>query len=230
MKRQLDRKVKVVRSDRGGEYYRKFNESGQCKGLFRKLLESRGMCTQYTMFDTPQQNGVAVSQNRTLMKMVRSMVNYNVPLSLRMYALKSVAYLLNRVLSKAIPKTSYELWTRRKPRGCSIEVRVYNSHEKKLDVITISGFFVSYPDKSKRYTFYCPNHITRIVESSNVRFIENGQISSSEESQKRWILKRNRQKYLHLMFLLKLLFLLLYHGHTTFQCNKSIFQIHRMNI
>ena len=58
VERQLDRKVKVVRSDRGGEYYGKFNESGQCKGPFAKLLESRGICAQYTMSGTPQQNGV----------------------------------------------------------------------------------------------------------------------------------------------------------------------------
>jgi len=61
---------------------------------------------------------------------------------------------------------------------------VYNPHEKKLDARTISGFFIGYPDKSKGYIFYCPNHSTRIVESSNARFIENGQISESEESRK----------------------------------------------
>ena len=54
VERQLDRKVKVVRSDRGGEFYGKFNESGQCPGPFAKLLESRGICTQYTMPGTPQ--------------------------------------------------------------------------------------------------------------------------------------------------------------------------------
>ncbi|RDX71087.1 hypothetical protein CR513_49600, partial [Mucuna pruriens] len=40
VERQLDRKVKVVRSNRGGEFYGKFNESGQCPGLFAKFLES----------------------------------------------------------------------------------------------------------------------------------------------------------------------------------------------
>ena len=171
-----------MRSDRGGEYYGKFNKSGQCKGPFAKLLESRGICAQYTMPDTPQQNGVVERRNRTLMEMVRNMINYsNVPLSLWMYALKSNAYLLNRVPSKAVPKTSYELQTRRKPSlrhlhiwGCPTEVRVYNPHEKKLDARTISGFFIGYPDKSKGYIFYFPNHSTRIVESGNARFIENG--------------------------------------------------------
>ena len=34
VERQLDRKVKVVTFDRGGEFYGKFNESVQCLGPF----------------------------------------------------------------------------------------------------------------------------------------------------------------------------------------------------
>ena len=30
VERQLDRKVKIIRSDRGGEYYGKYDETGQC--------------------------------------------------------------------------------------------------------------------------------------------------------------------------------------------------------
>ena len=108
-----------------------------------------------------------------------------------MHALKTAAYLLNRVPSKAVSKTPYELWTGRKSSlrhlhvwGCLAEVRIYNPHEKKLDARTVSGFFIGYPEKSKGYRFYCPNHSTRIVESGNARFIENGQISGSSEPRK----------------------------------------------
>ena len=59
VERQLDKKVKVVRSDRGGEFYGKYNETGQCPGPFAKLLERHGIRAQYTMPYTPQQNGVA---------------------------------------------------------------------------------------------------------------------------------------------------------------------------
>ena len=45
VERQLDRRVKVVRTDRDGEYYGEFNEKGQCPGLFAKFLENRGICT-----------------------------------------------------------------------------------------------------------------------------------------------------------------------------------------
>jgi len=53
-----------------------------------------------------QQNGVLERRNRILMDMVRSMLsNSNLPVSLWMYALKNTMYLLNRVPSKAVPKT-----------------------------------------------------------------------------------------------------------------------------
>ena len=104
--------MKVVRSDRGGEFYGKHNETGQCIGPFAKLLKRHGIRAQYTMPYTPQQNGVAERRNRTLMDMVRSMMsNSSLPKSLWMYALKTSMYLLNRVPTKAVPKTPFELWT-----------------------------------------------------------------------------------------------------------------------
>ena len=87
--------------------------------------------------------------------------------------------------------TPFELWTGRKPSlrhihiwGCPMEARIYNPHEKKLDSRTISGYFIGYPDKSKGYRFYCPNHSVRIVETGNARFLENGEISRSNEPRK----------------------------------------------
>jgi len=75
VERQLDRKVKIVRSNRGGEYYGRYDESGQHPSLFAKFLEKCGICAQYTMSITAQQNGVLKRHNRTLMDMVRSMLS-----------------------------------------------------------------------------------------------------------------------------------------------------------
>ena len=91
------------------------------------------------------------------MDMVRSMLNnLSLPKSLWVHALKTVVYLLNRVPSKAAPKTHFELWMGRKPSlrhqhvwGCLTKVRIYNPHEKKLDLRTINGFFIGYLEKSK---------------------------------------------------------------------------------
>jgi hypothetical protein len=191
VERQLDRKVKIVRSDRGGEYYGRYDGLGQHPGPFAKFLEKHGICAQYTMPGTPQQNGVAERRNRTLMDMVRSMLsNSSLPISLWMEALKTAVYLLNIVPSKAVPKTPFELWTGRKPSlrhlhvwGCPAEARIYNPHEKKLDLKTVSGYFIGYPEKSKGYRFYCPTHSTKIVETGNARFLENGEISGSDKPQ-----------------------------------------------
>jgi len=64
----------------------------------------------------PQQNRVAERRNRTLMDMVHSMLSYStLPVELWMEALKIAAHILNRVLSKSVPKTPYELWFGKKP-------------------------------------------------------------------------------------------------------------------
>jgi hypothetical protein len=48
--------------------------------------------------------------------MVRSMLSYStLPISLWMEALKTTVHILNRVPSKSVPKTPYEIWTGRKP-------------------------------------------------------------------------------------------------------------------
>ena len=61
-------------------------------------------------------NGVAKRRNRTLKDMVRSMISHtSLPEPLWGETLKTATYILNRVPSKAVTKTPYELWTRKKP-------------------------------------------------------------------------------------------------------------------
>ena len=125
------------------------------------------------------------------MDMVRSMLGSSkLPKSLWTEALKTAVYILNRVPTKAVPKTPFELFKGWKPSlqhiriwGCPSEVRVYNPQEKKLDPRTISGYFIGYAERSKGYRFYCPSHSTRIVESRNAKFLENDLISGSDQSQ-----------------------------------------------
>lgn len=51
----------------------------------------------------------------------------------------------------------------------------------KLDYQMISGYLISYLEKSKKYTFYVPNKSLRIAKTSNIRFLENGEVSGSIE-------------------------------------------------
>jgi transposase InsO family protein len=109
-------KIKLVRSDRGGEYYGRHIPYGQVPGPFVRFLQKNGIVAQYSMSGDPQQNGVAERRNHTQMDMVRSMLSYStLPISLWMDDLKTTVHILNQVPSKSVPKTPYEMWTGRKP-------------------------------------------------------------------------------------------------------------------
>jgi hypothetical protein len=58
VEKQKDKKIKIVRSNRGGEYYERYTEKGQMIGPFAQFLEEESIVAQYTMPDIPQQNGV----------------------------------------------------------------------------------------------------------------------------------------------------------------------------
>jgi len=99
---QLERKIKVLRSDRGGEYL---------STDFGNHLIDCGIVPQLTPPGTPQLNGVSERRNRTLLDMVRSMMSQTfLPDSLWGFALNSAALILNRCPTKANDKTPYEIW------------------------------------------------------------------------------------------------------------------------
>ena len=125
-------------------------------------------------------NGVSERRNRTLKDMVRSMISHStLPESLWGEVLKTAAYILNRVPTKAAAKTPYELWTGRKPSlnhlhiwGCPAEARPYRPHERKLDSKTVSSYFIGYAERSRDFNFYDPG--TRsIFETRTATFFEN---------------------------------------------------------
>ena len=57
---QLNKRIKNVRYDRGGEYYGRYDGLGeQCPGPFAKYLKECGIASQYTMPGSPSMNGVS---------------------------------------------------------------------------------------------------------------------------------------------------------------------------
>ena len=61
-------------------------------------------------------NGVSERRTWTLLDMVRSMMSQShLPISFWAYALETAAFILNRVPSKAVEKTPYEIWTEKIP-------------------------------------------------------------------------------------------------------------------
>ncbi|KAL0444187.1 UNVERIFIED_CONTAM: hypothetical protein Slati_2141400 [Sesamum latifolium] len=99
---QTDRKIKILRSDRGGEYL---------TGEFLNYLKENEILPQWTPPGTPQLNDVSKRRNRTLLEMVRSMMSFTeLPLSFCGYALEMTTKLLNMAQSKTVAKTPYEIW------------------------------------------------------------------------------------------------------------------------
>lgn len=63
-----------MRSDTKGEYYHRYNESGQNKGRFALYLQECGIKVQYTTPSRPERNGVSERRNMTMLNMVSSMM------------------------------------------------------------------------------------------------------------------------------------------------------------
>ncbi|MBF6309039.1 transposase family protein, partial [Nocardia farcinica] len=64
---QTGKRVKVLRSDNGGEY---------TSGAMAKLCADRGIEQKFTPSYTPQLNGVAERMNRTLVECARCMLEH----------------------------------------------------------------------------------------------------------------------------------------------------------
>jgi hypothetical protein len=103
-----------------------------------------------------------------------------------MEALKTTMHILNRIPSKSVPKTPYELWAGRKLSkkhlcvwGYRAKAKVFNLNIGKLDPKTVSCHFTGYPDRSKGYWFYCPNNYAKFMETWHTMLFENDGISGS---------------------------------------------------
>ncbi|KAJ9557164.1 hypothetical protein OSB04_011778 [Centaurea solstitialis] len=84
---QLGKKIKILRSDRGGEYL---------SHEFYDYLRDCGIVSQLSPRRTPQLNGVSKKRNRTLLDMVRSMMSRaTLPMSFWGYALETTTHILN---------------------------------------------------------------------------------------------------------------------------------------
>ena len=107
---QQGKKIKMVHSDRVGEYYGRYDEMRRNPRPFLKCLQEYGIDAQYKMSSTPQQNGMAKKMNNMLLEMVKCMfINSSLPEFLWGEALTIAAYILNKVPSKFALKTPYEL-------------------------------------------------------------------------------------------------------------------------
>ena len=78
VEKQYNKKIKIIRSDNGGEF---------TSHEFEFFFESTGHYSSEKCFQNPQQNGVAERFNRTIIEAVRSMIS-DAKLSIKNFGLK----------------------------------------------------------------------------------------------------------------------------------------------
>ena len=177
---QLDRKIKVVRSDRGGEYEAPFGDFCSQHGI-------NCIIHQTTAPYSPQQNGVAEHKNRTLKKMMNALLlSSGLPQNLWGEAMFSANYILNRIPQKKTNKSPYELWKGRRPSykylkvwECLAKVAVPIPKKVKIGPKTVDCVFIGYAHNSSTYRFLIHKseifdmHANTIIKSRNASFFEN---------------------------------------------------------
>jgi hypothetical protein len=165
---QFGVRIKVLHSDRGGEYTG--NE-------FQDYLKSRGTEIQLTVHDTPQHNGVAERRNRTIVERVRALLHASrLPKSLWAEAAAHVAWLMNRSGTKAvIGMTPFEAVYGKKPDLADLhewgeDVWVHQAGGDKLGARATKGRWLGYDTESNGSRIYYPSTGTVKIER-NFRFL-----------------------------------------------------------
>ena len=109
--------------------------------------------------------------------MVRLMMSQiDLPISFWGYALETAAFILNRVPSKSVERTPYELWNGKRPSLSFLKIWGCNAYVKrqvtdKLVAKSDKCFFVGYPKETKWYYFY-NQFENKVFVARNGHFLE----------------------------------------------------------
>jgi transposase InsO family protein len=138
---QLERKIKHVRMDRGGEYF------------------SNGIVHERTPPYSPESNGMAERKNRTLTEVVNAMLD-TAGMSREWWgeAILTPCHTLNRVPMKNKEKTLFEEWENKRLSlsylrtwGCLVKVIIPIAKKHKLGPKTVDCIFLGYAFHSVGY-------------------------------------------------------------------------------
>jgi transposase InsO family protein len=174
-----ERKIKILRSDNGGEYTSK---------EFVNFCKDVGIKRELTTPYNPQQNGVAERKNRTILEAVKTMIHdQDLPMCLWAEATMAVVYVQNRLFHSALGlKTPEEMFTGKKPEvshlkifGCPVFIHIPKEKRNKLDPSGKKGIFVGYCEVSKAFRIYIPGQ-HHIEISRDVTFDEDATLKKSK--------------------------------------------------
>ena len=107
IEKQTEKSIKTLWSDREGEYL--------CS-KFLTYLEENEILSQWIPPKIPQHNGILERRNRILLDMVWSLMGFaTLSIFFWGYALETVCLVLNNISNKSVSKTSYKIWSGRRP-------------------------------------------------------------------------------------------------------------------
>lgn len=178
--------VTVMRSDNGLEFVN--IDVG-------KLLEEHGTRHQRSVSYTPQQNGRAEREMRTIVEAARSMIHAkHLPIKFWAEAVNTAVYVLNcSGPSHVANKTPFELFYNKKPSidhlrvfGSEVFVHVPKDKRRKWNKKAKKGIFIGYCDDTKGYRVWITEE-RKIEVSRDIVFRENVQnnnplVSVNEEN------------------------------------------------
>lgn len=169
---QLNRRIKVFRSDNGTEFV-----NTRMNSLFTKC----GIVHQKSTPYTPQQNGLAERTIRTITEKARCLL-YDADLAKCYWAeaMNAATYLKNRTISNVLnDKSPIEIWCGKKPSvghlrvfGCECMVHVPDEKRLKWDAKSRKLRFIGYCDHTKGYRLIDPMTM-KVYTSRDVIFYEN---------------------------------------------------------
>jgi hypothetical protein len=177
-----ERKIKILRSDNGGEYTSK---------EFVNFCKDVGIKRELTTPYNPQQNGMAERKNRTIMEAVKTMI-HDQDLSMFLWeeATMTTVYVQNRLSHSALGfRTPKEMFTGKKPEvghlrifGCPIFIHISKEKRNKLEPSGKKEISVGYCEVSKAFRIYIPGH-RHIDISRDVTFDEDVVLKKSRKCQ-----------------------------------------------
>lgn len=165
-------KLKILRTDNGGEYTSR---------EFSSFLKAEGIRHELTISKHPEQNGVSERLNRTLVESVRSMlVDAQLPHKFWAEALSTAVFLRNLSFTSTVPgMTPSQAWSGKKPSvnnlkvfGCAAYSHIPKDERGKLTPKARKCIFLGYGDAIKGYRLFDPIK-GRVIHSRDVVFNEN---------------------------------------------------------
>ena len=161
-----------LRTDNRAEYTAK---------QFKVYCRDSKIKQEFTVPETPQQNGVAERFNQTLVEMGRCLlIEAKLPKSYWVRALATAVHIRNLTVSinSNQNRSPFELFTAKAPRrnhlrvfGCTAYVRKRKVNLRKLDSRSVKAKFLGYDNKSTAYILQ-EFSTKKIIKACNVLFKE----------------------------------------------------------